>query len=305
MQRVVERILNLLAYLLTARRPVSAEQIRYTVAGYDQGNDEAFRRMFERDKDLLRDLGVPLRLEFTDPWQVEQGYVVHPEEYARPDPGLTDEERAALWLATGVARLGGDGLAPATLHKLGGGPAPLPDDPLGADLSADAVLLGRLFEAVVELRKVAFRYREQLRSVEPLGLVHRMGHWYLVARIGDDTRTYRVDRIGSLEVGEAANAFTRPAGFRAAAVVPDAPWEAGPQDVTAIVRFAPEAAWWARRQLPGDAVVEAQGDGSLRATLAVGSPEALVGWLVGFEDGAVIESPEALRRQFVAHVEAP
>ncbi len=62
MQRVIERLLNLLAFLLDAGRPVTADEIRHTVAGYGQEGDEAFRRTFERDKDLLRHLGVPLRL---------------------------------------------------------------------------------------------------------------------------------------------------------------------------------------------------------------------------------------------------
>ena len=107
MHNVVERLLNLLAFLLTAERPVTADEIRMTVAGYDRGSDEAWRRMFERDKDLLRHLGIPLELRPTDAWEVEHGYVVPKDAYALPDPGLTDEERAALWLAAKVVRIGG------------------------------------------------------------------------------------------------------------------------------------------------------------------------------------------------------
>ena len=61
MNRVIERVLNLLAFLLTSSRPVTADEIRHTVAGYDQETDEAFRRTFERDKDELRALGVTIR----------------------------------------------------------------------------------------------------------------------------------------------------------------------------------------------------------------------------------------------------
>ena len=60
MKNVLERLLNLLAFLLTVGRSVSAEEIRQTVAGYDREADEAFRRMFERDKVLLRKMGIPL-----------------------------------------------------------------------------------------------------------------------------------------------------------------------------------------------------------------------------------------------------
>ena len=60
MQNVVERVINLLIYLLESPEPASAADIRHTVAGYGQESDEAFHRMFERDKDLLKRLGVPL-----------------------------------------------------------------------------------------------------------------------------------------------------------------------------------------------------------------------------------------------------
>ena len=90
MQNVIERILNLLAFLLTVDRPVTADEIRHTVAGYGQENDEAWRRMFERDKDLLRSLGIPLEMRPTDAWEVEHGYVIPREDYSLPDPALTD-----------------------------------------------------------------------------------------------------------------------------------------------------------------------------------------------------------------------
>ncbi|MEK7251674.1 MAG: WYL domain-containing protein [Actinomycetota bacterium] len=300
MQRVVERILNLLAFLLTVNRAVTADEIRHTVAGYDQETDVAFRRTFERDKDLLRSLGVPLRLVFTDRWEVEQGYVVHPDEYALTDPGLTDEERAALWLASRMANLGGE--STSAIFKLGGAPAAASGDPLGADLGSDAATLGSLFSAVVDRRKITFRYRGEPRCAAPLGLVHRMGHWYLVASIGSDARTFRVDRVTDLAVGEDRNSFERPDGFRAADGFPEAPWEAGTEDIEAVVRFDASVAWWARRQLGSRAVVTEHRDGSLTAHIQVASPEALIGWLIGFDDAAVLEKPAALRKRFIAHL---
>ncbi len=300
MQRVIERILNLLAFLLTVNRPVTADDIRHTVAGYDQHTDEAFRRTFERDKVLLHSLGVPLRLVFTDKWEVEQGYVVNPDEYALTDPELTDEERAALWLASRMATLGGE--STAAIFKLGGAPAAASGDPLGADLGADASLLGSLFSAVVDRRTITFLYRTEPRSAAPLGLVHRMGHWYVVGKVGSDTRTFRVDRIFELTVDEQRGSFERPPGFRAADGFPEAPWEAGTEDVEAVVRFDASVAWWARRQLGSRAEVTEHRDGSLSARIQVASPEALIGWLIGFDDAAVLEKPATLRKRFIAHL---
>jgi predicted DNA-binding transcriptional regulator YafY len=230
--------------------------------------------------------------------------VVHPDEYALADPGLTDEERAALWLASRMALLGGESASPAAIFKLGGAPAAASGDPLGADLGADATTLGSLFTAVVDRRKIGFRYRDDRRDAAPLGLVHRMGHWYLVGSVGNETRTFRVDRISDLTVGEDKGAFTRPPGFRAAEGFPEAPWEAGTEDVDAVVRFDASVAWWARRQLGSRADVTEHRDGSLTARIRVASPEALIGWLIGFEDGAVLERPAHLRSRFIAHMAA-
>ena len=301
MHRVIERIINLLAFLLTVGRPVTADEIRHTVAGYDEKSDEAFRRTFERDKDLIRSLGVPLRLDFTDAYEVEKGYAIRPEEYALPDPGLTDEERAALWLAARMARLGGDGAASA-IFKLGGAAATSTGDPLSADLGSDATALGALFEAVVQRRRVRFRYRGTKRRAAPYGLVHRRGHWYLVAGVGEENRTFRVDRIEALEVAAEPGAFERPPGFRAAEGFPEAPWEAGTDEVDAVVRFDAATAWWARRQLGAETKITDHPDGAITARIKVASPEAFIGWLIGFEDGAVLERPAELRRRFVAHL---
>lgn len=307
MQRVIERLLNLLAFLLDAGRPVTADEIRYTVAGYGQEGDEAFRRTFERDKDLLRHLGVPLRLAPTDTWEVEQGYVVRGDEYALPDPDLTDEERAALWLAAQVVRMGGQAPDPGVLFKLGGAPPAFSGIPLGADIGEAAEVLVDLFSAVTEARLIGFEYRGRARRVRPYGLVHRRGHWYLVGpQAGEaEARAFRVDRLTSLRVGSRPGAFTRPAGFRAAAAVPAAPWDAGEGSISVAVRFDPSIAWWARRQLPAGASTQDEPGGGLLARFAVGAVEPFIAWMVGFEAAAEVVSPPEVRQALLAHVGEP
>ncbi|MFQ5948603.1 MAG: helix-turn-helix transcriptional regulator [Acidimicrobiia bacterium] len=304
MHRVVERILNLLAFLLTARRPVSAEEIRRTVAGYDQEGDQAFRRTFERDKDLLRQLGIPIRLAPTDAWEVEFGYVVSPKEYQLRDPGLTDEERAALWLAAQAVRLGGQAPGLGAIFKLGGAPLAAAGEPLAADLGQQADELGTAFTAVVERRLLSFTYHDKQRSLRPYGLVHQRSHWYVVGEPvgGKGVRAFRIDRASGVQMLEPPKAFERPKGFRASDSIPDAPWEAGSDDLMAKVRFDREAAWWARRQLTARTRLEVDADGALVATLPVANPEALVGWILGFEDAAEVLDPPELRERVLARV---
>lgn len=305
MRNVIERLLNLLAHLLTVDRPVTADDIRRTVAGYDQSSDEAFRRMFERDKDLLRSMGVPLETVHTDVWETEIGYVIEPDDYTLPDPGLTDEERAALWLALQVVRLGGQPSGPEAILKLGGAPLVTAGEPLGADLGLAAEDLAAVFQAISERRPLRFEYRGRSRSIEPYSLLHQRGHWYVVGRSGTgqsegEVRSFRVDRGIGWSADGPADSFIRPAGFSARDALPSAPWESGEADLEALVDFDEDIAWWVERQLDRQ-VLETTSTG-VRARLRVANPEAFVGWILGFDDKAEVIEPPELRRLVIERI---
>ncbi|HSJ36450.1 MAG TPA: WYL domain-containing protein [Acidimicrobiia bacterium] len=311
-RKVIERLLNLLAFLLTTSRPVTADEIRRRVAGYGGSSDEAFRRMFERDKDLLRRIGIPLELSEGNGWGIEAGYLIDPDAYRLPDPGLTDEERAALSLASRVVRLGGSPAAPEALLKLGGvGPGGV-SEPLGADLGVAADQLGDLFAAVTERRKIEFDYHQRRRILAPYGLAHRRGHWYLVGGAGGgeaapdgstshpDPRVFRVDRMTNLALVGESDAFRRPEGFDLRGTIDAEPWEAGPDaTILATVEFDPEIAWWAARMLKLD-----HPGGQLTVELPVANVDAFVGWILSFDDAAVVTGPPELRRQVVERIQA-
>ncbi len=304
MRKVIERLLNLMAFLLTSERPVTADEIRHTVAGYDQSSDEAFRRMFERDKDLLRQMGIPVQLQATDAWEVEFGYVIPADAYEMPDPGLTDEERAALWLAAQVIRLGGQPSGPEAVLKLGGSPMTGGGEPLAADLGLAADLLGFVFQAISERRALHFAYRDRGRRLEPYGLAHQRGHWYVVGRDtgAGEVRSYRLDRASDLELGDQPEVFDRPAGFSVRDALPQMPWEAGEQDIQAEVRFDASVAWWARRQIPADAATRTEPNGDLLVRIRVANPDAFVGWIITFEDQAEVIGPDEIRQAVVTRV---
>src|SRR5437867_11253422 len=95
----VERLLNLTALLLEAPRPLTFSQIRQRVPAYGQGELAAAKRMFERDKDLLREAGIPVELVPTDPFEVEEGYTIPKERYYLPDVDFSAEEMSALFVA--------------------------------------------------------------------------------------------------------------------------------------------------------------------------------------------------------------
>lgn len=290
MQNVIERVLNVLIYLLESPRPVTAEEIRHTVPGYSEDSDDAFHRMFERDKDVLRNLGIPLELVALDAWEVDYGYTVDPDKYAIADPGLTDEERAALSLSARIVMLGGSHAGLNGLHKLGGVERGLGYEPFGADLGDEGERLGQLFGAVSDKRSIEFQYRGNQRSLHPYGVAYRRGHWYLVGGSGDDQRVYRIDRMSDLRLGE-PDQFKRPKGFSAREFLQAHPWEAGGDDeVEAVVRFDGEVAWWASRTLGLD-----HKDGPLETTIPVSNSDAFIGWVLSFGPSAEVLSPPELR----------
>ncbi|MDQ0363484.1 helix-turn-helix transcriptional regulator [Catenuloplanes indicus] len=76
-------------------------------------------------------------------------------------------------------------------------------------------VLADLAAAVWTDRAVEIRYRGAARRLLPYGVILKAGVWYLLGRVGDDLRVYRVDRIDALAVTE--QAFTRPPDFDLAA----------------------------------------------------------------------------------------
>lgn len=299
MQNVVERVLNLLIYLLESPVPVTSNDVRNTVHGYADQSDEAFHRMFERDKQVLRRLGVPLKLEALDVWEIDEGYTVDPDEYAIPDPELTHEERLALSVAGRMVRLGGTEAGIGAIIKLGGMERGDGIEPLGADLGEGIETLGELFGAISERRRVDFGYRGQERRVAPYGIAHRRGHWYLVGGTSEGERMFRVDRIEKLKVGDDPDAFTKPKDFDIRAAVDSQPWEAGTDpEIAATVRFDPEVAWWAARSLG-----LAEPKDELTATVPVANRDAFVGWVLSFGSSAEVLDPPEMRTAIAERVE--
>ncbi|WP_422734652.1 helix-turn-helix transcriptional regulator [Micromonospora sp. WMMD558] len=149
--------------------------------------------------------------------------------------GLTRDEAEALFLAGLPGPAGDMGLADAVasaeLKVLAALPPSLRDAPVrtGQRFHLDVPgwfreagpppWLSELAGAVWRDRAVRLRYRRGDREVEreahPYGLVLKSGVWYLVGRVGDAYRTYRVDRVSHVEVG--AGTFDRDAGFDLAA----------------------------------------------------------------------------------------
>ncbi|MDQ3784387.1 MAG: WYL domain-containing protein [Actinomycetota bacterium] len=312
--RRIERLINLIAALLEARRPLTAQDIRDTISGYDQLTHDAFRRAFERDKDALRSMGIPLDTVPADRMLDGRadGYIIVPSRYYLPELDLKPDELAALRIAA-QAILGGAAEAESGLMKLSidssGAPAPGPRVVWGADLAAEQPSLGAFYSALLDHAPVEFGYRAAAagastpRRLQPYGLVHRRGHWYVVGQDmdKDDVRSFKIARVtGPVERREGS--YTIPPSFDAAEHVGGEAWAIGPDPSDAtVVRFDGSMSWWVEQNMPG-LPASAGPDGALDVEVPVANVDALISWIIGFGSRVEILAPESARRRLVEHL---
>ncbi|MGH7483039.1 MAG: helix-turn-helix transcriptional regulator [Longimicrobiales bacterium] len=241
-----QRQLDLIAYLLGRRLPTSFEELITHVPAYaekwDDADDtarESVRRTFERDKDDLRALGIPLEtVKYRINYGAEEaeGYRIARRdfylpylklvEHAGPDAPRGDVARIeTLLLEPEQASAAGDALhrvaelpafpfaeeARSALRKLafdlgpellGGAPTLYLDPPGGAD---PRDVLARLRDALLARKRVGFRYHGAYRGeptdrdVAPYGLLFHGAHWYLVGSDAARDGDVRVFRVGRME----------------------------------------------------------------------------------------------------------
>ena len=116
----IERLLNLVSALLDAEKPLSRQSIRERIPGAYSENDESFRRTFERDKDELRSLGIPISLHTVPGTHPPvDGYQILKGDYEADHPILDADEIAALHLASNLFHLSGADTE-SIFHIMGG-----------------------------------------------------------------------------------------------------------------------------------------------------------------------------------------
>jgi proteasome accessory factor B len=230
-RRKTERLLSLVVCLLSARRYLTAGQIRDAVPGYPESFD-AFKRMFERDKDELRELGIPLETGVNTGGEEEPGYRIPRQAYELPDIRLEPDEAAVLGLAARVWRRAElAGAAEGALLKLraaGIDAEDMTQPGIEPRLQTGEAAFGPLWEAVRDRRPVSFGYlaagrsTAQQRQLEPWGVVNRHGRWYVVGRDRDrrEQRVFRLSRIaGKVTFTGPAGTVTVPPGTNVRAAV--------------------------------------------------------------------------------------
>jgi proteasome accessory factor B len=203
-----ERLMNLTICLLVARHYISKERIREAVEAYHGLSDDAFDRMFDRDKEELRVLGVPIEVGNLDKmFDDEVGYRIRRDLFELPEVSLEADEAAVVGLAARVWQHAS--LASATtqgLRKLRAGGVGVDELALAIvepQLATNEPAFDAVFEAVTRRRSLSFDYQRpaqevpEARRLEPWGIVSWHGHWYVVGHDQDRgaVRMFRLSRI--------------------------------------------------------------------------------------------------------------
>lgn len=306
-----ERLLNLVIALLATRRPLTISDIQRRVAGYDDQADEAFKRMFERDKAELRDLGVPLETVVIDEWADEKGYTIRRDDYELPEVVLAADEAAAVGLAVRFWRSGDMSAAVSSaLRKLRaagvevGEPLPSGLEPV-VDASDPALLT--LWDAVRDRAPVRFGYRAAgggepaPRQLEPWGVASWHGRWYVGGHDRDraEPRVFRLDRIvGGPTRLKGEFTVEPPAAVDIPAMV-----EAAEPGTTGVARVAVRRGHGYELRRAATAVTAAADERDV-LELPFGDLERTAQWIAGFGADAVVLEPHELRAAVVERLRA-
>ncbi|HYP46844.1 MAG TPA: WYL domain-containing protein [Propionibacteriaceae bacterium] len=309
--RKTERILNLTICLLVSGRYLPKSRIREAVEGYHDLSDAAFERTFERDKDELRALGVPIEVGNYDPlFDDEPGYRIVASEFQLPAIDLDAEEASVVGVAarvwqhasmaestlSAIAKLRAAGMEPDTSQLAS----------LEPSVSATEPAFETLWTSVIDRTRVSFVYRDgAVRTLEPWGLTASKGRWYVLGLDTDrnDTRIFKLARIRDVP-----RRVSRPGAF----AVPEdldlrslaqslAPPEPTAEALVALrVGRAPSL----RRRARAATHEVALAPGFEAVTVGYGDAHALADEVAGFAADALVLAPVELRELVIERLTA-
>lgn len=295
--------------LLYTRRPLTKSTIRRMVPQYGAAaSDEAFDRMFERDKDELRELGIPLVTEETSSiWEDEAGYRIDQREYALPEISFEPDELAVLGLASRTwAHASLAGPAAQALRKLKASGIERDSESLiGIEprLRTSEPAFDEVKNAVVSRREVEFAYRTsgeaqaRQRHVQPWGLASWHGRWYLTGHDldRDAPRVFRLSRIsGPVKAVGRVNGFEVPPDHRPRDMIRTTVGEQRQQQ--AVVRARDGRGQSLRRRAAG---VRDAGDGWFELTVVFTDAETFADEVTGYGPDVVVLEPAEVREVVV------
>ena len=184
MKNVLRRAIELLN-LLSDNENITTENIKDSISDYRDLNQQAFRRSFERDKNLLRSFGYLIQYE-NDKWSYDKGYSLSGysiyESIIKSDK-ISNEKLINTYLY---------------LKKY------LSNSNYDNDKSE---IISKILQSINEKRRVGFDYLDKYRKVKPQGLKYFDNKWYLAGEENGLLKTFNLDQIHNLKIGNKTDLF--------------------------------------------------------------------------------------------------
>ena len=184
MKNVLRRAIELLN-LLSDNEYLTTENIKDSISDYRDLNQQAFRRSFERDKNLLRSFGYLIQYE-NDKWSYDKGYSL--SGYSIYESIIKSEKISSEKLINTYLYL----------KKY------LSNSNYDNDKSEK---ISKILQSINEKRRVGFDYLDKYRKVKPQGLKYFDNKWYLAGEDNGILKTFNLDQIHNLKIGNKADLF--------------------------------------------------------------------------------------------------
>ena len=297
-----ERLINLTLALLASKRYISKSEIFSTVAGY-KGSAESMERMFERDKDELRNLGIQIEVRALDPlFEDDQGYLIASDTFQINSDDFSKDDLVLLNMAANLwssSELGEESkTALLKIHSIAG---PINNDQIFAGSiidNQDAKILTEIFDAVDNQIELQFRYKGSIRQVKPYGLFTQNGFWYLAAQDDDAIKQFKLIRIqGDFALVGGKNSFSKPEGFDLKAFIEVS---SKTEEVTAQILVRKNQALSLRNQF---AVTEIDDEWD-QMQVVFHNQEELIERVLWYLDSIKVVSPDELRNEVLIRLKA-
>ncbi len=183
MKNVFKRGLKLLTLFSSNNKNITTDFIRDNISDYRKLGDSAFKRSFERDKSLLKEMGYLIEFD-NDKWKLSDGYTISGtriiEEIKKNKNIDTNRFINTYQILKRYLNL-------------------------NYEFERQSTNISKIVQAINEKRRISYKYKGSVRKVYPLGLKQYDGQWYLGVNEQSIFKTFKLSNIDDLKIGSIPN----------------------------------------------------------------------------------------------------
>ena len=179
MKNVLKRCISLLTLFNDVSNQISTEYIRDNISSYRHLSDSAFKRSFERDKVLLREMGYNLDY-INDKWSIDEGYNLSGTSII---DDIKNNQNIDFNNFLNTYHIMKNYLSSKNKN------------------TNNIENISKLNDAIKDKKRVSFNYQNKIRKVYPMGIKYFNNNWYLGAEDDKKLKTYNLNKINDLKIG--------------------------------------------------------------------------------------------------------